>query len=51
MSATNVVAQHVESHGVRTYSTKEMAFNILVFMRWDSESWGEYLGLASVVIG
>ena len=26
---TNVVAQHVESHGVHTYSAKEMAFNIL----------------------
>jgi fatty acid synthase subunit alpha, fungi type len=29
MSASNIVAQYVESHGVRTYSAKEMAFNIL----------------------
>ena len=32
MSATNVVAQHVESHGVRTCSAKEMEFNILGLM-------------------
>ncbi|KAJ2453612.1 fatty acid synthase alpha subunit Lsd1 [Coemansia sp. RSA 2336] len=29
MSATNLVAQKVESYGVRTFSTREMAFNIL----------------------
>ncbi|KAJ2363538.1 fatty acid synthase alpha subunit Lsd1, partial [Coemansia sp. RSA 2611] len=29
MSGNNLVAQEVESHGVRTYSTREMAFNIL----------------------
>ena len=32
MSASNVVAQQVESHGVRTFSAKEMAFNILGLM-------------------
>ena len=32
MSASNVVAQHVESHGVDTYSAKEMAFNIFGLM-------------------
>jgi len=31
MTVTNVV-QHVESHGVYTYSAKEMAFNILGLM-------------------
>ncbi|KAJ2830624.1 fatty acid synthase alpha subunit Lsd1 [Coemansia erecta] len=29
MSANNMVAQEIENHGVRTYSTREMAFNIL----------------------
>ncbi|KAG0147001.1 hypothetical protein CROQUDRAFT_91978 [Cronartium quercuum f. sp. fusiforme G11] len=32
MSATNMVAEGVESHGVRTFSAKEMAFNILGLM-------------------
>ncbi|OBZ72636.1 Fatty acid synthase subunit alpha [Grifola frondosa] len=32
MDATNMVAHDVESHGVRTFSAKEMAFNILGLM-------------------
>lgn len=32
MDATNMVAQQVESYGVRTFSAKEMAFNILGLM-------------------
>lgn len=32
MSATNIVAEGVESHGCRTFSAKEMAFNILALM-------------------
>jgi fatty acid synthase subunit alpha len=32
MSSSNVVAQQVESHGVCTFSAKEMAFNILGLM-------------------
>ncbi|KAI6129042.1 hypothetical protein EDD16DRAFT_1516096, partial [Pisolithus croceorrhizus] len=32
MDATNIVAQEVESYGVRTFSAKEMAFNILGLM-------------------
>lgn len=32
MSATNIIAEGVESHGVRTFSAKEMAFNILGLM-------------------
>jgi fatty acid synthase subunit beta len=32
MDATNIVADEVESHGVRTFSAKEMAFNILGLM-------------------
>ncbi|KAG8889684.1 3-oxoacyl-[acyl-carrier-protein] synthase [Tulasnella sp. 332] len=32
MSATNIVAQAVESYGCRTFSAKEMAFNILGLM-------------------
>lgn len=32
MAATNIVAQQVETHGVRTFSAKEMAFNILGLM-------------------
>ena len=32
MSATNTVAAQVESYGVRTFSAKEMAFNILGLM-------------------
>ncbi|KAH7884386.1 hypothetical protein F5I97DRAFT_1968464 [Phlebopus sp. FC_14] len=32
MDATNMVAHEVESHGVRTFSAKEMAFNILGLM-------------------
>ncbi|TIC66451.1 hypothetical protein E3Q02_01872 [Wallemia mellicola] len=32
MSATNIVAEGVENHGVRTFSSKEMAFNILGLM-------------------
>jgi fatty acid synthase subunit alpha len=29
MGPTNIVAHELESHGVRTFSAKEMAFNIL----------------------
>lgn len=29
MSATNIVAEGVETYGVRTFSAKEMSFNIL----------------------
>lgn len=32
MNATNIVAHQVESYGVRTFSAKEMAFNILGLM-------------------
>jgi fatty acid synthase subunit alpha, fungi type/fatty acid synthase subunit beta, fungi type len=32
MSATNTVAEHIEAHGARTFSAKEMAFNILGLM-------------------
>jgi fatty acid synthase subunit alpha, fungi type len=32
MSATNTVAETVEAHGARTFSAKEMAFNILGLM-------------------
>jgi fatty acid synthase subunit alpha, fungi type/fatty acid synthase subunit beta, fungi type len=32
MAATNIVAQQVETHGVRTFSAKEMAFNLLGLM-------------------
>ena len=32
MGPTNIVAHELESHGVRTYSAKEMAFNILGLM-------------------
>jgi fatty acid synthase subunit alpha, fungi type len=32
MAATNMVAQDIESYGVRTFSSKEMAFNILGLM-------------------
>ena len=32
MDSTNIVAQEVESHGVRTFSAKEMAFNLLGLM-------------------
>jgi hypothetical protein len=32
MSATNIVARELESYGVRTFSAKEMAFNILGLM-------------------
>ena len=32
MDATNMVAQEVESHGVRTFSAKEMSFDILGLM-------------------
>src|SRR6267154_5933000 len=32
MDATYIVAHEVESHGVRTFSAKEMAFNILGLM-------------------
>ncbi|CAH7689739.1 fatty acid synthase subunit beta [Phakopsora pachyrhizi] len=32
MSANNLIAEGVESHGVRTFSAKEMAFNILGLM-------------------
>ena len=29
MGPTDIVAHELESHGVRTFSAKEMAFNIL----------------------
>ena len=29
MGPTNIVAHELESHGVRTFSAKEMAFNIM----------------------
>ncbi|KAL4066936.1 hypothetical protein J3A83DRAFT_4165578 [Scleroderma citrinum] len=32
MSATNMVAQELETYGVRTFSAKEMAFNVLGLM-------------------
>ena len=32
MGPTNIVAHELESHGVRTFSAKEMAFNILGVM-------------------
>src|ERR1700722_12511956 len=32
MGPTNIVAHELESHGVRTFSAKEMAFNILGLM-------------------
>jgi 3-oxoacyl-ACP reductase-like protein/malonyl CoA-acyl carrier protein transacylase/acyl dehydratase len=32
MNATNIVAEGIEKHGVRTFSAKEMAFNILGLM-------------------
>lgn len=32
MNATNSVAEGIESHGCRTFSAKEMAFNILGLM-------------------
>ena len=32
MSANNLIAEGVETHGVRTFSAKEMAFNILGLM-------------------
>lgn len=32
MSATNLVAEGIEALGVRTFSAKEMAFNILGLM-------------------
>ncbi|KAF9518168.1 hypothetical protein BS47DRAFT_1358971 [Hydnum rufescens UP504] len=32
MSATNMLAEHIEAHGARTFSAKEMAFNILGLM-------------------
>ncbi|KAI0046589.1 fatty acid synthase [Auriscalpium vulgare] len=32
MDATNMVAQGIETHGVRTFSAKEMSFNILGLM-------------------
>ncbi|KAH7106327.1 fatty acid synthase [Auriculariales sp. MPI-PUGE-AT-0066] len=32
MGATNMVAEQVEAHGVRTFSSKEMAFNLLGLM-------------------
>ena len=32
MNATNIVAHELEGHGVRTFSAKEMAFNILGLM-------------------
>ena len=32
MGPTNIVAHELESHGVRMFSAKEMAFNILCLM-------------------
>ena len=32
MEPTNVVAHELESHGVRTFSAKEIAFNVLGLM-------------------
>jgi len=32
MSATNTVAEHIEAHGARTFSAKEMAFHVLGLM-------------------
>ncbi|KAL6308724.1 Enoyl-reductase-domain-containing protein [Sparassis latifolia] len=32
MDATNIIAHDIESHGVRTFSAKEMAFNIMGLM-------------------
>jgi fatty acid synthase subunit alpha len=32
MGPTNIVAHELESHGVRMFSAKEMAFNILGLM-------------------
>ena len=32
MGPTNIVAHELESHGVRTFSAKEMVFNILCLM-------------------
>jgi hypothetical protein len=32
MDQSNMIAQEIESHGVRTFSAKEMAFNILGLM-------------------
>ena len=32
MDATNMGEQEVEAHGVRTFSAKEMSFNILGLM-------------------
>lgn len=32
MNSTNILAEGVEKHGVRTFSSKEMGFNILGLM-------------------
>lgn len=32
MNASNIVAHELESYGIRIFSAKEMAFNILGFM-------------------
>jgi fatty acid synthase subunit alpha len=38
MNATNIVAHELESYGVHTFSTKEMAFNILTLMHPQKKS-------------
>jgi len=32
MAPTNIIAHELEDHGVRTFSAKEMAFNVLGLM-------------------
>jgi 3-oxoacyl-ACP reductase-like protein len=32
MNQSNMIAQEIETHGVRTFSAKEMAFNVLGLM-------------------
>ena len=43
MGPTNVIAHELESYGVRTFSPKETAFNILGLMHPLLASWA-YLG-------
>ena len=51
---TQVVLPLSPNHGLfgndGLYSESKISFETL-FMRWSSESWGEYLGLAGAVIG
>ncbi|KAJ2358849.1 fatty acid synthase alpha subunit Lsd1 [Coemansia sp. RSA 2618] len=35
MGANNTIAQHIEEHGTRTFSTREMAFNLLGLLHAD----------------